>query len=139
MASKHSSALDFSDREPGPVLDTMNSHYIGTNQPSHLQRNKTERRRLQGLQRMLTTKSATSVPVQPKKLHEKWDLWMINEGGKQVFFAVWIFLHLLVAAFGVINYQLNDDLVNARATFGLGYSMSCQNIISFCIFIPDPF
>jgi NADPH oxidase len=65
------------------------------------------------------------VPVQPKKFKEKWDLWMINEGGRQLFFAVWIFLHLLVAGFGAIHYQLKDNLVNARATYGASYSASC--------------
>jgi NADPH oxidase len=51
---------------------------------------------------------------------------MINEGGRQLFFVAWIFLHLIVAAFGAVHYQLNDNLVNARATFGISYSTLCQ-------------
>ena len=120
MASKHFSDLDFSDGNA--ALEDMNSEYLGRNEPSHLQRNKTERKRLQGLQRAPTTVQTNRAPVQPKKFKEKWDLWMINEGGRQLFFAVWIILHLLVAAFGAINYQLKDNLVNARATFGVTYS-----------------
>jgi hypothetical protein len=135
MASKHFSALDFSDREPEQAFDDMNSQYLGENQPSHLRRNKTERWRLQGLQQTLATKSMIDVQVQPKTLREKWNIWMINEGGKQLFFAVWIFLHLLVAAFGALNYQLSDNLANARATFGLGYSTSFKPCL-FCFFHP---
>jgi NADPH oxidase len=48
---------------------------------------------------------------------------MINEGGRQLFFGVWIFLHLLVAVFGFLNYQLKDNLVDARATFGVTFSV----------------
>lgn len=29
---------------------------------------------------------------------------MINEGGKRVFFFVWVFLHLAVAALGTVHY-----------------------------------
>jgi len=49
---------------------------------------------------------------------------MINEGGRHLFFAVWILLHILVAAFGFFNYELKDNLVNARATFGITYRAS---------------
>lgn len=43
---------------------------------------------------------------------------MVNEGGRRIFFFSWIFLHFLVALFGFFNYQLKDNNVNARATFG---------------------
>lgn len=52
---------------------------------------------------------------------EKFNVWLINEGGRQIFFATWIFLHLLVVAFGFVNYDLKDNLVDARATFGVTY------------------
>ncbi len=90
-------------------------------QPTHLQRNKTERRRLQGLQRFNTAIPAITTVYQPKTLWEKWDRWMINDGGKRLFFFVWIFLHLLVAVFGFLNYQLKDNLSTARTTFGLTF------------------
>lgn len=121
MAPRHFSDLDFSDGNS--ALDNMNSNYLGMDEPSHIQRNKSERRRLQGLQRAPTV-LATRAPVQPKKFNEKWDLWMINEGGRQLFFAVWIVLHLLVAAFGTVNYQLKDNLVNARAAYGLSFTIA---------------
>jgi len=49
---------------------------------------------------------------------------MINEGGKRLFFAVWIFLHLLVAVFGVLNYGLKDNLTQARALFGVTFTIA---------------
>lgn len=114
-----SSGLDFSDRNP--VLDQHPDmpKYTGE-QPSHLQRNKTERRRLQGLQRTLTTTSAKG-PFKAKNLFQKYKLWMINEGGRQLFFGIWIFLHMLVAIFGFFHYQLKDNSENARALFGITF------------------
>ena len=49
---------------------------------------------------------------------------MINEGGRQLFFGVWIFLHMLVAVLGWMHYSLKDNLVTARATFGITFGMS---------------
>src|SRR5271154_1198476 len=49
-----------------------------------------------------------------RNFRQKIDLWMINEGGRQASFAVWIFLHLIVALFGFLNFQLGDNLVGAR-------------------------
>lgn len=94
----------------------------GGMQKSYLQRNKTERRRLQGLQRSNTTTSAQVTPYVPHTWGEKWNLWMINEGGRRIFFFVWIFLHLLVAALGTLHYGLKDNLTTARATFGVTFS-----------------
>jgi len=128
MATKRSSGLDFSDRTDS--MSILNQHpdlpdYSEEGiQPGHLQRNKTERRRLQGLQRSTTTSSTSSRPAKPQTFREKVDLWLINEGGRQLFFAVWILLHLLVAIFGFLNYDLKDNLVNARATFGITYPIA---------------
>jgi len=47
---------------------------------------------------------------------------MINEGGRRLFFLVWVFLHLLVFAFGLVNYQMNDNFTGARSVFGYGFS-----------------
>ena len=52
---------------------------------------------------------------------EKFNIWLINEGGRQIFFGSWIFLHLLVIGSGFLNYQLSDDLVDDRAIFGITY------------------
>lgn len=125
MPTKRSSGLDFSDsnstldQHPDMPVYTDNSL-----QPGHLSRNKTERNRLQGLQRTNTNNSHSHDPA-PKTFKQHLDLWMINEGGRQLFFAVWIFLHVLVALFGFFNYQLKDNLNDARRTFGITFGRSC--------------
>lgn len=123
---KHSSGLDFSD---GGQLSQLDQHpdlketYAnGSAQPSHLQRNKTERRRLQPLQRTNIPAAAPKASPKPNTLLGKWKVWMINEGGRRLFFFVWIFLHLLVFAFGFVHYQLNDNFNGARAMLGYGFS-----------------
>ena len=123
---KRSSGLDFSDRGQVSNLDQhpdlKETYSNGTAEPRHLQRNKTERRRLQPLQRTNTTGTTLKTPYKPGGFADKWKVWMINEGGRRLFFFVWVFLHLLVFAFGFINYQLKDNLNDARAAFGYGFS-----------------
>jgi hypothetical protein len=123
MASNLRDDFDFSDGRRSQFEDHLDLK-IDSNgpQPAHLQRNKTERRRLQGLQQATTMSSRVVTPYEPKTFMEKWQHWMINEGGKRLFFSVWVFLHLLVAAFGALNYGLKDNLTSARATFGITYS-----------------
>lgn len=123
---KRSSGLDFSD---GDLRSNLHHHpdlsldYTKTDQPAHLQRNKSERRRLQGLQRTNTIASPLGPPP-PLTWQQKFAIWRINEGGRQLFFAAWVLLHLLVFVFGVINYQLNDSYNNARATFGITFAFA---------------
>jgi NADPH oxidase len=132
---KRSSGLDFSDRGQLSNLDQhpdlKESYANGTAQPSHLQRNKSERRRLQPLQRTATIGSASKGPHEPERLIDKLNVWMINDGGRRLFFSVWIFLHLLVFSLGFVNYQLNDDNNNARAMYGYGFStwVSLHNMV----------
>ncbi|OCH90477.1 NADPH oxidase [Obba rivulosa] len=125
--SKRSSPLDFSDgkmsnlsEHPDVAMDLA----INGNAPSHLQRNKTERKRLQGLQRSQTMVSTVSVRREPKTWSEKWGVWMINEGSRRIFFFVWVALHVMVFAMGFMNYQLKDNLVTARHNFGITYPIA---------------
>lgn len=79
---------------------------------------------MQGLMRVATMRGAVNKePIVAKKLSlkERWDLWMVNEGGRRLFFYAIILLHILVFIFGWFNYALKDNLVNARATFGITY------------------
>ncbi|KAI0260016.1 NADPH oxidase isoform 2 [Gloeopeniophorella convolvens] len=124
MSRIRNDGLDFSDGNPPLEVHPDLNYDAGAPQPSHLQRNKTERRRLQGLQRSNTTTSRTVVEYKPKTLKEKWDLWMINEGGKRLFFFVWVFLHILVAVFGMLHYGLKDNLTGARKTFGITFTIA---------------
>jgi ribosome modulation factor len=102
----------------------VHSHHLdlsADNGRAHLSRNKTERVRLQGLQRGLTVKARPSTPVEDMSVRQRWKLWMINEGSQRVFLIIWTFLHLLVLTLGFLNYQLNDSYTNARKTFGVGF------------------
>ncbi|KZT00716.1 NADPH oxidase [Laetiporus sulphureus 93-53] len=92
--------------------------------PSHLQRNKSERRRLQPLQRTNTIGAVPPAPYKPETMMDRWHVWMINEGGKRLFFFFFIFLHILVVTFGLLYYSLSDDLTGARATFGVTYPIA---------------
>jgi NADPH oxidase len=55
---------------------------------------------------------------------QKFDLWMINDGGRQTFFGIFIFLHILVAIFGFMNYEFKDNSVGARALFGITFPIA---------------
>ncbi|KAH7883001.1 NADPH oxidase B [Phlebopus sp. FC_14] len=129
MSDKRSSGFDFKDRNPfadqNPFLDHSSDYdHAGSSIPDPLYRNKTERGRLQGIQQIWTNNNHNTVHQRPRTFGQKFDLWMINEGGKRLFFFAWIFFHCLVIAFGVMNYQLSDDLTNARATFGITYPIA---------------
>lgn len=126
MASKRSSGFDFKDRnlfvDQDPFIDPKNDYNSASATFGvSLYRNKSERDRLQGIQQTWMNGSTPKGPQKPLTLGQRFDLWMINEGGKRLFFFSWIFFHCLVIAFGFMNYQLSDDLTNARATFGITY------------------
>ena len=123
MAPNRDDGFDFSDGRQSQFEEHPDlAINAGGLEPAHLQRNKTERRRLQGLQRSNTVASRPVQPYEPKTLVEKWQHWMINEGGKRLFFFVWIFLHILVVVLGTLHYGLKDNLTTARATFGVTFS-----------------
>lgn len=128
MAKKRFSGFDFKDRNPfvdqNPFIEPKPDYnHAGASIGTSLHRNKPERDRLQGIQQTWMNGSIPKGPQKPHTLGQRFDLWMINEGGKRLFFFSWIFFHCLVIAFGFMNYQLSDDLTTARATFGITY---CQ-------------
>ena len=121
---KRASSLDFSDGKMPPLSQHPDmAHPFADNglEPSHLQRNKSERRRLQPLQRTNTTSTVPATPYRPTGWMERFDVWMINEGGKRLFFVFFILLHILVIVFGAFYYGTSDDLVGDRKTFGVTY------------------
>ncbi|KAF8625070.1 hypothetical protein AX15_005552 [Amanita polypyramis BW_CC] len=126
MGPRPSSGLDFSD---GNLMSNLEQHpdlavdYSNTNQPSYLLRNKSERGRLQGLQRTNTTASSLT-PPRPFTWREKFAVWRINDGNRHFFFAAWILLHLLVFAFGFVNYQVSDNYNGARGSFGITFAIA---------------
>lgn len=62
-----------------------------------------------------------STPDRRHALMARWDRWMVNDGCGCIFLAVWIFLQLVLSVLAFVNYQLNDNLDNARAKFGITY------------------
>ncbi|KAF7377911.1 FAD-binding FR-type domain-containing protein [Mycena sanguinolenta] len=121
MASKRSSGLDFSDGN-----SALKEHAISDVPITAFdQRNKAERARIQGIQTTTAPKGRVRHdPTRPKKLGEKISLWLINEGRQRIFFAVFILLHLVVAALGFVHYGLKDNLNNARKTFGITFTIA---------------
>ena len=83
----HSSGYHFADslgilpylQEQHPDLTIANVN------GSALQRNKAERRRLQRIRSSLLATPS----VEPKTLLDVFNIWLINEGGRQLFFGVW--------------------------------------------------
>ena len=55
---------------------------------------------------------------------EKFNRWMINEGSRRFTVAIFMIVHAMIFAFGFANYQLKDNLNNARATFGITYPIA---------------
>ncbi|KAF7303641.1 FAD-binding FR-type domain-containing protein [Mycena indigotica] len=122
-----SSGLDFSDGNPPAALVPQDITSPPVRSFSSASRNKAERARLQGLQLPSTPPVNDRFrhdPTRKIKLTERISLWMINEGRQKVFFAVFLLLHLLVAIFGFVHYGLKDNLKNARATFGITYTIA---------------
>jgi len=114
---QRSSGFDFVDRT---VVVTPDIH--PDLPPTTLQRNKSERFRLQGLMRTDTLTSIT--PSRREKSSDfitRWQAWMVNEGGRRLFFGVFIFLHIIVAVFGTMHYGFKSNLSGARKTFGPTY------------------
>lgn len=125
MADYRKDGLDFADTSPNNnLMDHPDMAFDNQARPVHLQRHKTERSRLQGLQRTLT--NASKPASKPSGLQARFQVWMINEGGRQLFFGVFIFFHVLVGVLGFLHYQRKDNLVNARRIFGLGFCKSAS-------------
>lgn len=119
----NTTGMDFADR--APPLDEHPDMVVANPGKANLQRNKTERRRLQGLMRVESTgPRTTAVDMKKMSAKERFDLWMVNEGGRRIFFFLWVFTHALVFTFGFVHYQLKDNLTQARATFGITFTIA---------------
>ncbi|KAI9676836.1 MAG: hypothetical protein M1817_006675 [Caeruleum heppii] len=49
---------------------------------------------------------------------------MVNEGYRKLFLGVFASVHAMIFAFGLMNFNMKDNLSQARSTFGLGYSIA---------------
>lgn len=114
--------MDFQD---GPRPATVFHPDVNSSGGANLSRNKTERRRLQGLYRSdsLVQKPGSIMSVDKEKPWIRLQTWMVNEGGRRIFFFVFILLHALVIGLGFAHYLLKDNSVNARKTFGITFRM----------------
>ncbi|KAF8218117.1 ferric reductase NAD binding domain-containing protein [Mycena galopus ATCC 62051] len=120
MTSNRSSGLDFSDGQTA-----LKAHTTDVPATTFDQRNKSERVRMQGIQTAIAPKGRIRHdPTRPKKLGERFSLWLINEGRPRIFFAVFLLLHLLLAILGFVHYGLKDNLNNARKTFGITFTIA---------------
>jgi NADPH oxidase 2 len=129
MANR-TTGLDFSDKKS--PMDALAAHpdvLARAPTTSNLQRNKTERHRLQGLMRSMsnpnpnTSESGVKVPnkMKDEKLMDRWHTWLINGGQSKLIFGIYIFLHLIVITLGFLNYQLKDNQTIIRSIVGPGF------------------
>ena len=127
MANR-TTGLDFSDKKS--PMDALAAHpdvLARAPTTSNLQRNKTERHRLQGLMRSMsnpnTSESDVKVPnkMKDEKLMDRWHTWLINGGQSKLIFGIYIFLHLIVITLGFLNYQLKDNQTIIRSIVGPGF------------------
>ncbi|ETN44209.1 uncharacterized protein HMPREF1541_10760 [Cyphellophora europaea CBS 101466] len=100
-----------------------------------------ERSRSTPLMRMLLSGEVSGETPRDLSPMEKFDRWMVNEGSRRIFVGTFIVVHAMIYAFGFMNYQLKDNLNNARATFGLGYPIArsaalCLHFDVACILLP---
>jgi len=45
----------------------------------------------------------------------------VELGSRQLFFAVYILVHILVLGLGFVHYQMKENLSGARKVFGYGF------------------
>lgn len=124
MANRYAHPQDSNPfADANPFIDPPNHYLTSSHASPLLYRNKSERDRLQGIQQTSVKPESTNSIEKPRTFGQKIDLWMINEGGKRLFFFTWILFHCLVVAFGFLNYQLSDDFSHARASYGVTYGV----------------
>ncbi|KAK2753830.1 hypothetical protein FQN55_000194 [Onygenales sp. PD_40] len=84
----------------------------------------TERARWPPLTRMLMSGEMSGNPPRDLNWKERFDRWMVNEGWRKLFVLVFMAAHFMIFAFGFLNYQLKDNLMGARETFGLTFAIA---------------
>ncbi|KAF7329732.1 FAD-binding FR-type domain-containing protein [Mycena kentingensis (nom. inval.)] len=122
---KRSSNLDFSDGASALQEHRADSGLPVTNGPSFSSaaRSRAEQRQQQANAPKPVPRGRHD-PNRPKNLGERLTLWMINEGRQRIFFTVFVFLHLIVLAFGFVHYWYKDNLTDARKTFGVTFAIA---------------
>ncbi|KAL9111538.1 MAG: hypothetical protein Q9227_004026 [Pyrenula ochraceoflavens] len=83
-----------------------------------------ERARWSPLQRMLMSGEMSGEAPRDLTMREKFDRWMVNEGYRRLFVFVFAAVHAMIFAFGFMNYDLKDNLTQARQTFTITYPIA---------------
>ncbi|PGH10473.1 hypothetical protein AJ80_07516 [Polytolypa hystricis UAMH7299] len=83
-----------------------------------------ERARWPPLTRMLMSGEMSGEPPRDLNWKERFDVWMVNEGWRRLFVVVFIALHGMIFAFGMLHYGYKDNLTGSRAIFGLTFSIA---------------
>ncbi|KAJ2613711.1 hypothetical protein EV177_002402 [Coemansia sp. RSA 1804] len=69
---------------------------------------------------MLDLKNSTYADIQPRKptfLH-RFELWMINDGKRYVYFGLWIIIELLLFSLAIVNYRYHPQWQNMYDLLG---------------------
>ncbi len=83
-----------------------------------------ERSRWPPLTKLLMSGEMTAEGPRTLVPKEKVDRWLVNGGYHQLFLAIFIVIHVMIFVFGFVNYQMKDNLYNARMTFGVTYAIA---------------
>lgn len=91
--------------------------------------------------RMLLSGEVSGEAPRDLNLKERFNRWMVNEGSRRLVVGAFILAHCMIFGFGFMNYQLKDNLTQARATYGYGYPIarSAALVLHFdvaCILLP---
>ncbi|KAK9765605.1 hypothetical protein K7432_005925 [Basidiobolus ranarum] len=55
---------------------------------------------------------------------QKFDVWMVNDGQRVIFFGLWVFIQFLIFSLAFVNYWFGDNFSNSRTTFGLTFAVA---------------
>lgn len=91
---------------------------------SSISSGKPERARWPPLTRMLMSGEMSGEPPRDLTWREKVSRWLAQRGAQHLFIFMFATVHSMIFAFGFINYHMKDNLNNARATFGVTYSIA---------------
>lgn len=73
---------------------------------------------------MLMSGEMSGEPPRDLTWREKISRWLAQQGAQHLFIFMFAAVHSMIFAFGFINYHMKDNLNNARATFGVTYSIA---------------
>lgn len=83
-----------------------------------------ERSRWTPLTRMLMSGEMSGEPPRDLTWLEKIRRWLVHQGSQHLFILMFVVVHSMIFAFGFVNYHMKDNMNDARATFGVTYSIA---------------